>query len=109
MPPLSLPVALCNLGCGLVAIALAVPLWRRKIRMNGFYGVRFARSFESDELWYRINEHGGWRLILWSLPVIGCGALALFVTSEAWLIALAFAPGLYVIPCVESYVYARRL
>jgi len=109
MSSLNLFVAFCNLGCALVAIPLAIPLCRRKIRMNGFYGVRLARSFESDELWYRINEYGGRRLILWSFGLIGFGVLSFFVTSRPWLIALAFAPLLYVIPCIESYVYARRL
>lgn len=106
---LAITVCLSNVACALIAGGLAVPLVRRRVKMNGYYGVRFARSFESDELWYRINEYGGRRLLLWSIPILALGLVALFVSSEAWLVTLAFAPMLYIIPCIESYVFARRL
>jgi len=44
---------------GLLAGGLAIPLIKEKVKMNHLYGVRFAKSFESEENWYRKNKKGG--------------------------------------------------
>lgn len=98
-----------NVACALVCFGLARPLVRRRVKPNHYYGVRFAKSFESEQLWYDINEFGGRRLIVWSIPLGVSGLLAWTLPlSEAALVALAFAPLLLVVGCVETYLYARR-
>ena len=47
-------------------------------------------------------------MILWSYPILGLG-LAALVTPPALTLILAFAPMLYLIPCVESYRHLRSL
>ena len=105
---LSVTACLTNVGLATLIAATAVPLVRRKVKMNMLYGVRFARSYESDELWYRINEYGGRRLIQWSGVVAACGVAALLVSDRLWASVLMFAPFLYLVPCVDSYLYSRR-
>lgn len=104
----NIAIAVSNVGCALIGILLSRPLVRGKIPMNRLYGVRFKRSFESDEIWYEINRYGGQRMILWSYPILGLG-LAALVTPLALTLILAFAPMLYLIPCVESYRHLRKL
>ena len=108
MTALNIAIAVSNVGCALIGILLSRPLVRGKVSMNHFYGVRFKRSFESDEIWYEINRYGGQRMILWSYPILGLGLVAL-VTPPALTLILAFAPMLYLIPCIESYRHLRSL
>jgi hypothetical protein len=50
---------------GLLVILVSLPLFFRKIGKNPVYGFRIAKAFESDENWYRINQHGARGMILW--------------------------------------------
>lgn len=99
-----------NLVCAILCIALARPLVQRKVKPNHYYGIRFAKSFESDELWYQINEFGGRRLIFWSIPIGLCGLLVLVAPlPQPVVLGLAFAPMLLLVGCIESYRFAKRL
>ena len=101
-----------NLFVGGVLLALALPLAKGKVKMNHFYGVRFKKSFESEEHWYEINRYGGQLLVYWSIAIMGIG-LVCFVVPIAvggvlfWVFSLA--PLLVIIPAVQSYRYAQRL
>lgn len=112
MDPISVIVGCSTIFCGLLCIGLAIPLLKGKVKMNRFYGVRFAKSFESDENWHKINDYGARRLIFWSIPMLAIGA-ATFVISlgnrPLLTLLLALAPILVLIPAVESYLYARKL
>ena len=101
-----------NVAAGSAALLLGIPLWRRKIPMNRWYGARFKKSFESAENWYRINEHSGKQLMLWSLPLLAIGAAALLFPGESssgWTDVLAFTPLLLCVPCLVSYRFAQKL
>src|SRR5687768_3829441 len=108
----NLLIGLSNLFCALLVAALAVPLLRRKVKMNLLYGVRFAKSFESEESWYRINEHGAERMIFWSAVLAVLGVVSFFMPfkEHEWLAAaFGLAPLVYLVACLESYRYAQRL
>jgi hypothetical protein len=112
MIPLSVILGISNAACALLIIGLALPLLRRRVGMNSLYGVRFGRSFESEELWYDINEFGARRLIRWSIVLLMVGIATFFVPlgGRSWLtLGFAMAPLLLVIPCIETYRYARGL
>jgi hypothetical protein len=66
---------LIDLGTALVIIATAIPLVRGRIPMNAWYGVRIAKSFESDESWYAINRYGGRQLIYSNIPLVVVGLI----------------------------------
>jgi uncharacterized membrane protein len=53
-------------------VALALPLWFRRIPPNWFYGARFAATLKSRDVWYAINARAGRNLVL-----IGAGYLLL--------------------------------
>jgi uncharacterized membrane protein len=46
-------------GAGLVLIGLSVPLIRRKIRPNNWYGFRVRQTLADPEVWYAANTYAG--------------------------------------------------
>lgn len=48
----------------MLLIALAVPLWLRRIPPNLLYGARFASTLESPTTWYAVNARAGRNLTL---------------------------------------------
>ncbi|QXD14526.1 SdpI family protein [Rhodocaloribacter litoris] len=106
-------LGLTNVLCALLGIGLSLPLLRGRVKPNRLYGVRFRKAFESEALWYDINRYGARRMIFWSTVLLLIGLAAFFVPLEeeaslpVWLFALA--PLLYLVPCLETYRYARGL
>lgn len=82
MSDVSLFLGLINIGTALLLIVLSVPLAKRKIKMNYFYGVRIRQAFESEENWFTINEYGGKQLITWSMPMFLVGVICLLVPMD---------------------------
>jgi len=42
-------------GVGIVLILLGWPLARRRVRPNGFYGLRTPATFADEQVWYEAN------------------------------------------------------
>ena len=98
--------------CGLMVIAISIPLLLEQIGINRWYGIRFKKSYESEENWYAINKFGAKRLIIWSIPVVFLGIAAFFIPIEgngALAKLYIITPMLLIIPALESYLYARKL
>jgi hypothetical protein len=110
-------LGIVNLGFAILITAISIPLVKRKIKMNPWYGVRIPKSFESEENWYKINAYGGKRLILWAtLPaVIGIAAFFLPLDSDAGgtvllTLLLAFAPLIAIVPpIIEIVIFSRKM
>jgi hypothetical protein len=81
--------------------------------MNYWYGVRFKKSFESDENWYKINKYGSQQLIKWSYLLIGIGIITFFIpfkNNETFIIIFSLVPVFIIIPpVIKTYRYARKL
>ena len=75
----NIDVGLGNIIVGLLLIILCVPLVKRKIKMNKWYGMRYPEAFKSEEDWYRINEYGGRIFIYWTIPSVLIGVIVLFL------------------------------
>ena len=102
-----------SLAClAVVMMLLGLPLLKRKIPMNRWYGARFKKSFESEENWYRINAYSGKQLILWSIPLLLLGAATVFLPlakHPGWIGAIVWSPLLALAPCLVSYRHAKKL
>ena len=108
----SMLLGLGNIFVALLIIAVSVPLVMRKIPMNRFYGIRFKKSFESDENWYKINAYGGKQLIAWSIVLLIIGALAVVFPAKedgVFPILIGAAPLITLIPAYMSYLYSKKL
>jgi len=105
-------IGIPNIITGLVVIAVCIPLLRGKIAINRWYGIRFKRSFESEESWYAINRYGAQRMILWSVIIVTIGILSFFIPASGSRILpliISSAPVLLLIPAIESWFFAQRL
>ncbi|OIU68547.1 SdpI family protein [Rossellomorea aquimaris] len=104
--------ALTNIAVALLLIGLNIPLLKGKIKMNHFYGMRIGKSFESDEMWYKINKFGARLFILWSIPMLIVGIVSIFLDpfSEPISVFLTFMPCLIIIiPTIQVLLYSNRL
>ena len=96
----------------IVMILISIPMLKRKVPMNRWYGARFKKSFESEENWYKINAYSAKQLIIWSIPILIIGLATPFLRLEenpGLFNAIAFSPLLVCVPCLLSYRYARKL
>lgn len=98
---------------GAIFILISIPLLRGSVKMNDWYGVRFRKSFESDENWYKINRYGARQLIKWSVLLILIGAVTFFIpfeNNETRIIIFSFLPVIVIIPpVIKTYQFARKL
>ncbi len=96
----------------LLLIGISIPLVKGDVSMNKIYGIRFKKSYESDENWYKINRYGGRQLIIWSIPLGLYGITSFFLPISGspllYLISM-IAPFIILVPVVTSYLYVRKL
>ena len=52
---------------GLIFSALSVPLIRRKVKMNSWYGIRVPQAMQSENVWYELNAIMGRYLFAFGL------------------------------------------
>ncbi|WP_369572131.1 SdpI family protein [Acidithiobacillus sp. IBUN Pt1247-S3] len=64
---------------GLIFIFIGLPLFFMKIPPNGFYGIRIAKAYESEESWYNVNKIGGGKVVVAGVILMVCAVLLLFV------------------------------
>jgi hypothetical protein len=108
----SIYLGISNIFCGLLFIAISIPLWKGSIKMNRYYGIRFKKSYESEKNWYKINKFGAKRIMLWSIPLLFIGFVTFFLRindHSVLKLIITLAPLIVIIPAIESYVYAKRL
>ena len=67
---------------GITTTAACVPLLQGKIRRNGVYGIRIPKSFESDEVWFKINRYGAEQMIIWAAIMMAFGIGAMFLPFQ---------------------------
>lgn len=106
-------LAISHIFVGVLIIAISVPLVQKRIAMNDWYGIRFKKSFASDDNWYKINAYGGKQLIVWSVLLIAFGVATFFMPlhgKKVLTIVNSCAPVFFLIPPVlKSYRYANDL
>ncbi len=106
---IALFLGLLNLVVGLVIGLISVPLARGKVSVNRVYGIRLAKSYESEENWDRINRFGGRQLILGGLVLMLLGIVLLFLdldSSPELVFLLGLTPLLLIIPALRIMSYA---
>jgi uncharacterized membrane protein len=97
---------------GLVVTGISIPLIKRKIPMNGFYGVRIPKSFVSDSNWYAINAYGGRILAIAGALIAILGLILRFYppTSERSVVLATSSPAIVLMLCIiPVLMFARHL
>ena len=44
---------------GFILTVLAIPLMRRKVKMNDWYGIRLPQTMDNENVWYEVNAKVG--------------------------------------------------
>jgi hypothetical protein len=113
----NITLGIVNLVFAIIITAISIPLVKRKIKMNPWYGVRIPKSFESEENWYKINAYGGKRMIVWAaLPAVA-GIVAFFLPLDSdasgmqvLTALLAFVPLIAIVPpVIEIVTFSRKM
>ena len=66
-----------QITCSVLLIALSMPLIKRKVAPNSWYGFRVRQTLEDPAVWYEANAYSG-RCLLWAGVAILIGSVALF-------------------------------
>lgn len=95
-------------------ILLGIPLKKGLVKRNWLYGFRIKKSFESDELWYKINKYGGERMIFWSIPIFILALVNfLLPINENFLLYIIFNTivlhVVIIMLLVETIIYVKKL
>ena len=89
------------LSFGILLTGLAIPLMKNKIKPNGLYGFRVAKTMENPEIWYAVNHHYSYRLfwsgitcilsaiVLYAIPGLSLDVYALGVLAVFMIVFLA--------------------
>lgn len=73
-----LGMTLLFIATGILMIALAIPLMRRRVKPNSIYGLRIPATFADDWVWYEANARSGRDLLILG-SVLAATALALYL------------------------------
>lgn len=102
----------CFGGCGLLIAALGVPLWRRRVAPNPYYGLRTAATKGDTEVWYAANARSGRDTVITGL-VIAVTALVVYLAGipeeHAGLIDATVTVVAVLVLCVTSVRAARAM
>lgn len=72
------PVGLTFLLLSLVLIALAIPMIKRRVKPNRFYGLRMRETLEHEGVWYAANERAG-------RDLLSLGVVSALLSGGVWL------------------------
>ena len=104
--------AVLTLVSGLLIFAVSVPLIRRKVPRNPYYGFRVAAAFVSEERWYAINEYSGRLLAKWSILPVVTGIVGFFLPRR-WFVEYSSAAAFLLvcttaIPILRTFRWIRN-
>jgi hypothetical protein len=66
-----------QVSCSLLLIGLSIPLIRRMVAPNSWYGFRVRQTLEDPVVWYEANAYSG-KCLLWAGVAILIGCVVLF-------------------------------
>jgi SdpI/YfhL protein family len=105
---------LCCIGLFYLAgmiLVISYPLTKCRVKMNRWYGIRYAQAFYSDENWYKINVYGGKVFMKWAIFVAIAGILIFFIPIDDNTLLLAAYLSVYatlIIPIIITAAYASH-
>lgn len=106
------PIPIVHPCAAVITAIVSVPMIRKKVKMNDWYGIRIRASFESEAAWYEINEYGGRLLLAWSSLIAATAMVGVFLERRYWLTynwtAVVIIGGGLALVIEKILVYARK-
>ncbi len=105
-------IGISDLLTGLLLVLVSIPLIRRKVARNRWYGVQIPKAFASEANWYAINAVGGQWMAGAGILLALAGAFVLFSppTTLAGVLIASLAPvPLVLLTLVPVLRFARTL
>jgi hypothetical protein len=98
---------LCG-ASGILIIALALPLWLRRVPPNVLYGARFAGTLATPEVWYLVNARAGRELAL--IGAVYLIAICALAANPVWRgpVPLLFVTGGLIVSLVSNTIRLSR-
>lgn len=56
---------------GFIFSALSIPLIKKKVKMNAWYGIRTLETMRNEKIWYEVNFKMGKHLLFFGLIISG--------------------------------------
>ena len=69
---------------GVVLVGAGLPLMRRRVPPNRWYGVRLSSTLADERMWYAVNERSGRDLLILGTTVVFLALGAPFVLPRWW-------------------------
>lgn len=94
-------LAVLFVASGILLFGLSIPLIRRKVPPNGWYGVRVRATLHDERTWYEANAYGGWCLLICGVIWTTCSVLFALVpglTVDAYSLIMLAVLAVTVIP-----------
>ncbi|MCB0731675.1 MAG: SdpI family protein [Ignavibacteriae bacterium] len=67
---------------GLLFAGLSIPLIRKKVKINNWYGIRLPQTMKSETVWYEVNAIMGKYLFVFGIIIAGLSAYFYFNPLE---------------------------
>ena len=105
-------VPLLFLSSGLLFVALAIPLLRRRVRPNALYGLRVKETLENERVWYEANARSARDLLGVGIGIALAAVLMLILrvgmTAAALLLTIGMLGGV-LFACIRGIRTARAV
>lgn len=80
--PVNIVLGILNIILAEFLMLASLPLITRKIKPNWWYGFSSKRLIENEDLWFEVNEYGGWQMLKWSLPMVAAGIISVSIPER---------------------------
>ena len=100
-----------SLIMGALFVVLAVPLIRRRVPPNHWYGLRVPATFADERVWYEANARAGRELLALGAGAMALGVVLYLVPMPSWLgvgLWIVFIMGGVILFVVRSWRLANR-
>lgn len=62
-------ILLVYLFIEIIFMAISIPLIKRKVKINNWYGIRLPETMKNEKVWYEVNEKGGKHLFVFGVII----------------------------------------
>ena len=78
---------------GLLFIGISIPLIKRKVKINSWYGIRLPQTMSNENVWYEVNAIMGKYLLVFGIIISGLSGYFFFnpLKDEFYMIYMLLA------------------